>query len=47
MIAQNVTAKAYEEKVSAQLQQAEAQLAEFEARAKGKMGRRRLTPLTN
>jgi hypothetical protein len=38
MSAQNVTAKAYEEKVSAQLQQAKAQLAEFEARAKGKMG---------
>lgn len=29
--------KAYEEKISAQLQQAKAQLGEFEARAKGKM----------
>jgi len=34
---QNVTIKAYEEKISAQLQQAKAQLGDFEARAKGKM----------
>ncbi len=36
MSTQNVTTKAYEEKISAQLQQAKAQLGEFEARAKGK-----------
>jgi guanylate kinase len=36
MSTQNVTIKAYEEKISAQLQQAKAQLVEFEARAKGK-----------
>jgi hypothetical protein len=33
----DVTTKAYEEKINAQLQQAKAQLGEFEARAKGKM----------
>ncbi len=37
MSAQSVTAKAYEEKISAQLQQAKAQLSEFEARARDKM----------
>lgn len=37
MSTQSVTTKAYEEKISAQLQQAKAQLAELEARAKGKM----------
>lgn len=37
MSTQNVTIKAYEEKISAQLQQAKAQLGELEARAKGKM----------
>ena len=36
MSTQNVTTKAYEEKISALLQQAKAQLGEFEARAKGK-----------
>jgi hypothetical protein len=38
MSAQNLTTKTYEEKVNAQLQQAKAQLGEFEARAKRKMG---------
>ena len=33
----NAAIKAYEEKISAQLQQAKAQLGEFEARAKGKV----------
>jgi len=33
----NVTIKAYEDKISAQLQQAKAQISEFEARGKGKM----------
>ncbi len=33
----SVTTKAYEEKISAQLQQAKAQLGELEASAKGKM----------
>jgi hypothetical protein len=37
MSTQNVTIKAYEEKIIAQLQQAKAQLGELEARAKGKM----------
>ena|SRR5579859_3882518 len=37
MNTQNVTAKAYEEKIGAQLQQAKAQLGELEASAKGKM----------
>ena len=37
MSTQSVTMKAYEEKISAQLQQAKAQLGEFEARARGKM----------
>ncbi len=37
MSAQNVETKAYEEKISAQLQQAKAQLGEFEASAKAKM----------
>jgi hypothetical protein len=37
MATQNATTKAYEEKLSAQLQQAKAQLGEFEARDKGKM----------
>lgn len=36
MSTQNVTTKAFEEKIAAQLQQAKAQLGEFEARAKGK-----------
>src|SRR6516225_9628151 len=35
---QELTAKAYEEKINAELQQAKVQLAEFEARAKGKLG---------
>jgi hypothetical protein len=33
----NLTIKAYEEKISAELQLAKAQLSEFEARGKGKM----------
>ena len=33
----SATTKAYEEKINAQLQQAKAQLGEFESRAKGKM----------
>ncbi len=33
----NATTKAYEEKISAQLQQTRTQLEELEARAKGKM----------
>ena len=37
MSPQNITTKTYEEKISAQLQQAKAQLGEVEARAKGKM----------
>lgn len=37
MSAQNIDVKAYEEKVSGQLQQAKAQLAELEARAKSRM----------
>ena len=37
MSTQSVTMKAYEEKISAQLQQAKAQLGEFEARAKSKV----------
>ncbi len=37
MSTQSVTAKAYEERISAQLQQAKAQLGEFEASAKSKM----------
>ena len=37
MSAQNVATKAYEEKISARLQQANAQLGEVEASAKGKM----------
>ena len=37
MSTQSVTSKAYEEKINAELQQAKAQLAEFEARAKSKM----------
>ena len=35
MSMQSVPTKAYEDKISAELQQAKAQLAEFEARAKG------------
>lgn len=37
MSTHDVMTKAYEEKINAQLQQAKAQLAEFEARAKGQM----------
>jgi hypothetical protein len=37
MSAQNVATKAYEEQISARLQQAKAQLGEVEASAKGKM----------
>ena len=37
MSTQNITIKAYEEKISALLQQVKAQLGEFEAHAKGKM----------
>jgi len=37
MSTHNTTIKAYEEKITAQLQQAKAQLAELEARAKGKV----------
>jgi hypothetical protein len=37
MTTQELTAKAYEEKVNAQLRQTKAQLEEFEARAKGKV----------
>ncbi len=37
MNTQSVTAKAYEEKINAQLQQVKSQLEEFEAGAKGKM----------
>jgi hypothetical protein len=36
MSTQDITIKAYEEKINAQLEQAKAQLGEFEARAKGK-----------
>lgn len=36
-MSEKVDTKAYEEKISAQLQQAKAQLGDFEARAKGKM----------
>lgn len=36
MSTQNVTTKAYEEKINAQLEQAKAKLGELEARAKGK-----------
>lgn len=37
MSTQDVTTKAYQEKINAQLQQIKAQLGEFEAHAKGKM----------
>lgn len=37
MSTQSATTKAYEEKISAQLQQVKAQLGEFEARAKSKI----------
>ena len=37
MTTQEATTKAYEDKIKADLQQAKDQLAEFEARAKGKM----------
>ncbi len=36
-MSEKVDTKAYEEKINAQLQQAKAQLGDFEARAKGKM----------
>ena len=36
MSVQDIETKAYEEKIGAELQQAKAQLAEFEGRAKGK-----------
>ncbi len=38
-MSEKVDTKAYEEKINAQLQQAKAQLGDFEARAKGKMAR--------
>lgn len=47
MSAQNVTAKAYEEKISAQLQQAKAQLGELEARAKDKMAQSEIDTLNH
>jgi hypothetical protein len=39
--------KAYEEKVSAQLQQAKAQLGELESRAKGKMAQAEIDAITH
>ncbi len=45
MSSPNVTIKAYEEKIGAQLQQAKAQLAEFEAHAKGKIAQAEIDAL--
>lgn len=47
MSAQDVTTKAYEEKISAQLQQAKAQLGELEARAKSKMSQAEIDTINN
>ena len=45
MSIENITTKAYEEKITAQLQQAKAQLAELEARAKEKMAQAEISTI--
>lgn len=47
MSTQSVTTKAYEEKISAQLQQAKTQLEELHARAKGKMAQAEIDTINN
>jgi len=45
MSAENVEIKAFEEKISTQLQQAKSQLAEFDARAKSQMAQAEITTI--
>ena len=47
MTTQELTTKAYEEKVNAQLQHTKAQLEEFEAHAKGKMAQAELNTINH
>ena len=47
MSTQSVTTKAFEDKISAQLQEAKAQLSEYEARAKGKMAQAEIDTINN
>jgi hypothetical protein len=46
MSIENITTKAYEEKITAQLQQAKAQLGELEARAKEKMAQTEINTIS-